>query len=119
MKGITAPDVNPADATPRDRLDEKISMTQHPVRDANDNILIIHSSADETAKASEEVLKAKDAVNAAMSAAVAATAPPPPEEKKKSIMFKDAVGRKFGFPFHLCATWEVCYVWRSPNSIVM
>ena len=31
--------------------------------------------------------------------------------KKKSdkapIKFKDAVGRKFSFPFHLCATWQV------------
>jgi hypothetical protein len=27
--------------------------------------------------------------------------------KKKPIKFKDAVGRKFSFPFHLCATWAV------------
>ncbi|TVY53442.1 hypothetical protein LCER1_G003858 [Lachnellula cervina] len=26
-------------------------------------------------------------------------------EKKKPIRFKDAVGRKFSFPFHLCSTW--------------
>lgn len=26
---------------------------------------------------------------------------------KKPIKFKDAVGRKFSFPFHLCATWAV------------
>ncbi|RDW70971.1 hypothetical protein BP6252_07534 [Coleophoma cylindrospora] len=25
--------------------------------------------------------------------------------KKKTIKFKDAVGRKFSFPFHLCQTW--------------
>jgi hypothetical protein len=29
-----------------------------------------------------------------------------PGEKKKPLKFKDAVGRKFSFPFHLCATWE-------------
>lgn len=27
---------------------------------------------------------------------------------KQPIRFTDAVGRKFSFPFHLCATWEVC-----------
>jgi len=31
----------------------------------------------------------------------------PNEDKKKPIKFKDAVGRKFSFPFHLCATWAV------------
>ncbi|KAL8816857.1 MAG: hypothetical protein Q9223_004209 [Gallowayella weberi] len=28
------------------------------------------------------------------------------QEKKKPIRFKDAVGRKFSFPFHLCNTWD-------------
>ena len=27
---------------------------------------------------------------------------------KLPIRFKDAIGRKYGFPFHKCATWEVC-----------
>ena len=31
--------------------------------------------------------------------------PPPPVQKP--IRFKDAVGRKFSFPFHLCKTWAV------------
>ncbi|MCJ1465998.1 hypothetical protein MMC07_004617 [Pseudocyphellaria aurata] len=31
---------------------------------------------------------------------------PPPEEKKKAIKLKDAVGRIFIFPFHLCNTWR-------------
>ncbi|KAF4631570.1 hypothetical protein G7Y89_g6549 [Cudoniella acicularis] len=35
--------------------------------------------------------------------------PEPPKdlekEMRKPIRFKDAVGRKFSFPFHLCATW--------------
>jgi hypothetical protein len=30
-----------------------------------------------------------------------------PDDKKKPIKFKDAVGRKFSFPFHLCSTWAV------------
>lgn len=29
------------------------------------------------------------------------------EDKKKPIRFRDAVGRKFSFPFHLCSTWAV------------
>jgi hypothetical protein len=28
--------------------------------------------------------------------------------EKAPIRFKDAVGRKFSFPFHLCKTWSVC-----------
>lgn len=28
--------------------------------------------------------------------------------KVKPIRFKDAIGRKFSFPFHLCQTWDVC-----------
>lgn len=39
--------------------------------------------------------------------------PPEPEKKppkkKKLLKFKDAVGRKFNFPFHLCATWQVSF----------
>ena len=33
--------------------------------------------------------------------------------EKAPIRFKDAVGRKFSFPFHLCQTWTVS---RSFNS---
>lgn len=31
---------------------------------------------------------------------------PAPDTTKKPIRFKDAVGRKFSFPFHLCKTWK-------------
>ena len=68
-------------------------------------------------KAAEELAKAKASAEeekkAAEEAATAATLasipppPPPPEERKKPIKFKDAVGRKFSFPFHLCNTWMV------------
>ena len=43
----------------------------------------------------------------ATAATAASTPPPPPPEKKKPIKFKDAIGRKFSFPFHLCNTWAV------------
>lgn len=49
----------------------------------------------------ENELKAKAEKEAKEAAAKA----PPPAEKQKPIRFKDAVGRKFSFPFHLCATW--------------
>ncbi|MCJ1396326.1 hypothetical protein MMC18_009215 [Xylographa bjoerkii] len=62
--------------------------------------------AEEATKAAEEAAKAKADADAAAAAAAAAAPPPPPEEKKKPIKFKDAVGRKFSFPFHLCNTWE-------------
>jgi serine/threonine protein kinase len=34
----------------------------------------------------------------------------PPLERKKPIRFKDCVGRKFSFPFHLACTWAVSSV---------
>lgn len=36
------------------------------------------------------------------------------EKAKPPIKFKDAVGRKFNFPFHLVQTWEVS--WKPTNS---
>lgn len=32
----------------------------------------------------------------------------PTEEKLRTITFKDAIGRRFSFPFHMCNTWKVC-----------
>ncbi|EEP82133.1 predicted protein [Uncinocarpus reesii 1704] len=45
-------------------------------------------------------LKAAEAVAAATAAAKKSG------EKKKPVKFKDAIGRKFSFPFHLCKTWQ-------------
>ncbi|KAJ5085616.1 hypothetical protein N7532_010387 [Penicillium argentinense] len=77
-------------------------------------------AAEEAAKAKEEAEKAAAAAAseaaaaataaaaaaAAEAASAAAPAEPAPPEKKKPIKFKDAVGRKFSFPFELCATWQ-------------
>lgn len=51
----------------------------------------------------------KAAADAAAEAAAKAAAapPPPPKEKDKPIKFKDAIGRRFNFPFHMCNTWTV------------
>ena len=34
---------------------------------------------------------------------------PPDDMKQPPIKFKDAVGRKFSFPWHLCKEWKVCF----------
>ncbi|TKA72433.1 hypothetical protein B0A49_06137 [Cryomyces minteri] len=62
----------------------------------------------------EAAAKAKTAKEAAdkelaetkkkLDAAEAAKAPP--DDKKPPIKFKDAVGRKFSFPWHICKTWR-------------
>ncbi|EED21760.1 conserved hypothetical protein [Talaromyces stipitatus ATCC 10500] len=69
------------------------------------------AAAEEAKKAADEAAAAAAAAAAAEATKVAeeaakAAAKKPPPEKKKPIKFKDAVGRKFNFPFHLCATWQ-------------
>lgn len=56
----------------------------------------------EAKKAAEELEKAKKA------AEEEAAKLKPSDAPKAPIRFKDAVGRKFNFPFHLCKTWKVC-----------
>ncbi|KAG8525424.1 uncharacterized protein KY384_009068 [Bacidia gigantensis] len=60
-----------------------------------------HQAAEE-----KKAAEAKAAAEADAAAAAAAAAAAPPKEKDKPIKFRDAVGRKFSFPFHLCATWS-------------
>src|SRR5690606_3657841 len=61
------------------------------------------AAAAEAKKAEQEALKRKIQEETKQQLAA--------EEKKKAekapIRFKDAVGRKFSFPFHLCQTWNV------------
>ncbi|KAI9777653.1 MAG: hypothetical protein M1816_004618 [Peltula sp. TS41687] len=59
--------------------------------------------AAETAEAEKKA--AAEAAAAEAKAAAEAAAAKPKAEKKKPIKFKDAVGRKFSFPFHLCQSW--------------
>jgi hypothetical protein len=74
------------------------------------------AKAEAEEKAAEDAAKAKKAAEDAAAAAAAEAkkaaedANKPPPEKKKPIKFKDAVGRKFSFPFHLCSTWQVSSV---------
>ncbi|KAL8694145.1 MAG: hypothetical protein Q9218_001142 [Villophora microphyllina] len=64
------------------------------------------AKAKAAAEEAEKKAAEADAAAAAAAAAAPPPPPPPPEEKKKPIRFKDAVGRKFSFPFHLCNTWD-------------
>lgn len=64
------------------------------------------AAAAATAAANEAAAKAAAAAAEAAAKAAEPPPPPPPPEKKQPIKFKDAVGRKFSFPFELCATWQ-------------
>ncbi|THC98703.1 hypothetical protein EYZ11_001837 [Aspergillus tanneri] len=65
------------------------------------------AAAAAAAAAAEAATEAANAAAAeAVAAATAAASNKPPPEKKKPIKFKDAVGRKFSFPFDLCCTWQ-------------
>ncbi|KAI9674663.1 MAG: hypothetical protein M1817_001566 [Caeruleum heppii] len=92
-------------------LDQKKAAEEKEAKakkDAEEKAVMDAKAAEEAAaaskKAADEAAAAKDAAD--KDAAAAAAAAPPKEEKKKPIKFKDAVGRKFSFPFHLCNTWE-------------
>ena len=65
------------------------------------------AAAKAKADAEAAAKKYEEEKEAAVKAAAAAAAIP--AEKQKPIKFKDAVGRKFSFPFHLCRTWEVSW----------
>ena len=66
------------------------------------------------AKAKEDAKKEfQKAADKAAAEAKAAEPPPAPKEKDKPIKFKDAIGRRFNFPFHMCNTWTVSNMWSD------
>ncbi|KAJ5438081.1 uncharacterized protein N7458_009079 [Penicillium daleae] len=72
------------------------------------------NSLNEAGRENGEYLRRKaaerDAVQALAKLGMLQARPPsPPLEKKKPIKFKDAVGRKFSFPFELCSTWQATW----------
>ena len=87
------------------------AATEEAEKKAADEKAKEKAEAEATAEKAAKEAADKKAIEEAAAAAAAAAAPPPPppppEEKKKPIKFKDAVGRKFSFPFHLCNTWSV------------
>lgn len=75
---------------------------------AAEEVAKAQAAADEATAAAVAEAAAEAAETARFKAVEAANQPPPPP--KKPIKFKDAVGRKFSFPFHLCNTWQVRFV---------
>ena len=77
--------------------------------DARDKLAAEAKAAAE--KAAADAQKKKDDDDMKKKAAEEATAKYEADLKKKTdksvIKFKDAVGRKFAFPFHVCRRWEV------------
>ena len=75
------------------------------------------AAKDKAAKAEAEAKRAEEIATASAAAAAAAkeevektaAAKPAPttKEKDKPIKFKDAIGRRFNFPFDVCNTWSV------------
>jgi hypothetical protein len=57
---------------------------------------------EEAAKEAANEAAAKEAAKQAKAAAEAKAT----STNQQPILFKDAIGRKFSFPFHLCATWQ-------------
>jgi hypothetical protein len=57
---------------------------------------------EEAAKKAADEAAAKKAAKQAKATAEAKVV----STKQQPILFKDAIGRKFTFPFHLCATWQ-------------
>ena len=61
---------------------------------------------------------AKDLVQAASNARIAAESNAKEAENKQlPIKFRDAVGRKFSFPWHLCRTWKVRSACSPPQAL--
>jgi chemotaxis protein histidine kinase CheA len=64
------------------------------------------AEAEEQAKKDAEALKVRIQEETKAKLAEEAAAAAAAGKEKPPIRFKDAVGRKFSFPFHLCATWQ-------------
>ncbi|KAJ4370786.1 hypothetical protein N0V83_005308 [Neocucurbitaria cava] len=73
------------------------------------------ADAEETKKAHEKALAeakaaAEELEKGKKAAEEEAAKLKPSDAPKAPIKFKDAVGRKFSFPWHLCKTWKVCNI---------
>ena len=72
----------------------------------------------EAQEASEKALKeAKEAAEKETAEKVAAAKAAPPAEKKDPIKFKDAIGRKYQFPWDMCCKWTVSLFFFFSSSV--
>ncbi|KAH7062373.1 hypothetical protein B0J12DRAFT_235884 [Macrophomina phaseolina] len=94
----------------REEAEAKAAEEAKATKEAHEKALAeAAAAAEELKKAKEEAeKKAADEAKAKEEAEkkAAEVAAPPPAEKKPPIKFKDAVGRKFSFPWHICCTWK-------------
>ena len=71
----------------------------------------------DVAKVDENLKRLEELILDERRAREASKSPLSTPEKKKAIKFRDAVGRKYSFPFHLCNTWAVSQclrLWKLP-----
>lgn len=106
----------------KEKIDELVSLSKiyaAESREASDNREAsdtggiddhpekVGAGAQEAEHAAKGLEEAVNKVKADNAATVAAAQPSSPKEKKAPIRLKDAVGRIFSFPFHLCEKWAV------------
>ena len=101
-----APSVPPPEPPkpPGDTESEKFERLEKIIMDAE-------KKRAEEAAAREEASQQERAKKAAEEAAKRKS------DAKQVLHFKDAVGRKFKFPFHQCKTWEVCSIFNSQKPL--
>jgi hypothetical protein len=104
------------DAAEAEKAKEIKAASDSAAKEAKEQADQEHKEAAEKAEKAAKEAAEKAAKEA--EAAEAAKPPPAPKEKQKPIKFKDAVGRKFSFPFHLCSTWSVGYLNTTEQSIL-
>ncbi|KAG7005326.1 hypothetical protein G7Y79_00020g048540 [Physcia stellaris] len=87
--------------TPRDTLEETAELPHQCPQGISESNSVLELGNDAIGKPEADSGRSQN-----LSPHLEAPAPPPPPEKyKKPLKFKDAIGRKFKFPFHLCNTW--------------
>jgi len=99
----------------RKKLEEEAKLKAE--LDARNKIEAEKKKAEEEAAAAEEKKKFEKALKDKLQEEADAKALEALKKKEKApIKFKDAVGRKFSFPFHLCQTWPVgpTRAWPEP-----
>ena len=104
----------------REAADKKAAEEAATDKKVKEEVAKVKAEAEKKTKAAEDAMKKaeadkKKADEDKAKAEAEAKALSAPSDKKKPIRFKDALGRKFSFPFHLCQTWGVSHI---PNSIM-
>ena len=112
------------------KAEEIAAASAHAAAEAREEVKKEHEAAakDKAAKAEAEAKRAEEIATASATAvaaakeeaekAAAAKSAPPTKEKDKPIKFKDAIGRRFNFPFDVCNTWSVSHSRRGKTALL-